>query len=123
MENTIYGLFQETVNRYRNNLAIIENKRTMTFGELSDMVDMIADSFPDHAKSVGIVMRHRVEMIASILAVLKTGVMYVPAEPTYPTGRIHYMINCHRFLGASMSLYRLFIKQIGFPDVRPGLLQ
>lgn len=47
MENTIYGLFQETVNKYRNNVAIIENKRTMTFGELSDMVDMIADSFPD----------------------------------------------------------------------------
>ena len=75
MENTIYGLFQETVNKYRNNVAIIENKRTMTFGELSDMVDMIADSFPDHTKSVGIVMRHRAEMIASILAVLKTGAM------------------------------------------------
>lgn len=93
MENTIYGLFQETVNKYRNNVAIIENKRTMTFGELSDMVDMIADSFPDHTKSVGIVMRHRAEMIASILAVLKTGAMYVPAEPTFPTGRIHYMMD------------------------------
>jgi len=89
MENTIYGLFQETVNRYRNNLAIIENKRTMTFGELSDMVDMIADSFPDHTKSVGIVMRHVVEMIASILAVLKTGAIYVPAEPTFPTPCSH----------------------------------
>ena len=93
MDNTIYGLFQETVNKYRNNVAIIENKRTMTFGELSDMVDMIADSFPDHTKSVGIVMRHRAEMIASILAVLKTGAMYVPAEPTFPTGRIHYMMD------------------------------
>ena len=41
MENTIYGLFQETVNKYRNNVAIIENKRTMTFGELSDMVDIL----------------------------------------------------------------------------------
>ena len=59
MENTIYGLFQETVNKYRNNVAIIEDKRKMIFGELSDMVDMIADSFPDNTKSVGIVMRHR----------------------------------------------------------------
>ena len=46
MENTIYGLFQETVNKYRNNVAIIENKRTMTFGELSDMVDMILQIIP-----------------------------------------------------------------------------
>ena len=30
MENTIYGLFQETVNKNRSNVAIIENKRTMT---------------------------------------------------------------------------------------------
>lgn len=56
------------------------------------MVDMIADSFPDGTKAVGIVMRHRAEMIASILAVLKTGAMYVPAEPSFPSGRIHYMM-------------------------------
>ena len=28
MENTIYGLFQETINKYKDNVAIIENKRT-----------------------------------------------------------------------------------------------
>ena len=38
MENTIYGLFQETVNKYRNDVAIIEDKRKMTFGELSDII-------------------------------------------------------------------------------------
>ena len=37
-------------------------------------------------------MRHRAEMIASILAVLKTGAMYIPAEPGFPPGRIHYMM-------------------------------
>lgn len=93
MENTIYGLFKEAVQKYGYKTAIKENKRTLTFRELSDMVDMIADSFPDNTKAVGIVMRHRAEMIASILAVLKTGAMYVPAEPTFPTGRIHYMMD------------------------------
>lgn len=93
MENRIYGLFEDIVEKYRNETAIIENKRRMTFGELSEMVDMIADSFPDDTHAVGIVMRHRAEMIASILAVLKTGAMYVPAEPSFPTGRIHYMMD------------------------------
>ncbi len=93
MDNTIYGLFQKTVEANRNSVAIIENRRAMTFGELSDMVDMIADSFPPHTRAVGIVMRHRAEMIASILAVLKTGAMYVPAEPSFPTARIHYMMD------------------------------
>ena len=64
----------------------------MTFGELSNMVDMITCSFPQEVHSIGIVMRHRTEMIASILAVLKCGGRYVPAEPDFPTGRIHDMM-------------------------------
>ena len=92
MENTIYGLFKDVVSKQPNAPAIIENKRTLTFSELSSMVDMIADSFPNGTKAVGIVLRHRAEMIASIFAVLKTGAKYIPAEPTFPTGRIHYMM-------------------------------
>ena len=93
MENTIYGLFRAMVDRQGDAPAVIEDKRIMTFKELSAMVDMIADSFPDDTKSVGIVMRHRAEMVASIFAVLKTGAMYVPAEPSFPTGRIRYMMD------------------------------
>lgn len=92
MENTIYRLFRAMAERQPDAPAIVENERTMTFRELSAMVDMIADSFPDNTHAVGIVMRHRAEMSASILAVLKTGAMYIPAEPSFPTGRIHYMM-------------------------------
>ena len=92
MDNTIYGLFQKIVREHKTAPAIIEDNRTLTFGELSDMTDMIADSFPDNTRAVGIVMRHRAEMIASILAALKTGALYVPAEPTFPPGRIRYMM-------------------------------
>ena len=93
MENTIYGLFRAMVDKQGDAPAVIEDKRIMTFKELSAMVDMIADSFPDNTKAVGIVMRHRAEMVASIFAVLKTGAMYVPAEPSFPTGRIRYMMD------------------------------
>lgn len=92
MTDTIYTLFENTVKNHRQEKAIIENGRTMTFGELSDMVDMIAGSFPKEVSSIGIVMSHRGEMIASMLAALKCGARYVPAEPSFPTGRIHYMM-------------------------------
>ena len=92
MENTIYGLFKTIVMSQPDAPAVIENKRTLSFRELSEMTDMIADSFPENVRSIGVVMRHRAEMIASILAVLKAGAMYVPAEPTFPVGRIHYMM-------------------------------
>lgn len=90
--NTVYSLFQNVVAENRDRTAIIENDRTMTFGELSDLVDLIAGSFPEKLTSVGIVMSHRAEMIAAILAVLKCGARYVPAEPNFPTGRIRYMM-------------------------------
>lgn len=90
--DTIYSLFQKVVKEHENAPAIIENDRTMTFGELSNMVDMITCSFPQEVHSIDIVMRHRTEMIASILAVLKCGGRYVPAEPDFPTGRIHDMM-------------------------------
>ncbi len=48
------------------------------------MADLIAGSFPERITSVGIVMSHRAEMIAAILAVLKCGARYVPAEPNFP---------------------------------------
>lgn len=92
MINTIYGKFMQVVDTYPDQPAVIENNRTMNFIELSEMVDMIANTFPDDLKAVGIVMTHRAEMIAAMLAILKCGAMYVPAEPTFPLGRIHYMM-------------------------------
>ena len=44
--DTIYSLFQKVVKEHENAPAIIENDRAMTFGELSNMVDMITCSFP-----------------------------------------------------------------------------
>ena len=90
--NTIYSLFQSVVTENSSKTAIIENDRTLTFGELSNLVDLIAGSFPEKITSVGIVMSHRAEMIAAILAALKCGARYVPAEPNFPTGRIRYMM-------------------------------
>ncbi len=92
MTETIDQLFREIVETYPEEPAIIEDNRVLTFQELSRMVDQIAAGFPSDLTSVGIVMRHRAEMIAAILAVLRKGARYIPAEPDFPTGRIHDMM-------------------------------
>lgn len=92
MTDTIYSLFKKIADNHKNEAAIIENNRTVSFGELSHLVDLIAGSFPNKITSVGIVMSHRAEMIASLFAVLKCGARYIPAEPSFPTGRIQYMM-------------------------------
>ncbi len=90
--DAIYSTFQQIVNDYPDYPAIIEDDRVLTFTGLSGMVDQIAATFPAEVHSVGIVKRHRAEMIASIFAVLKCGARYIPAEPDFPTGRIRDMM-------------------------------
>lgn len=92
MTETIYSLFEQTVECHKNEIAIIENSKKLTFGQLSNMVDILASTFPKDVSSVGIVMGHKAELITGILAVLKCGAKYVPVEPKFPTGRIHYMM-------------------------------
>lgn len=90
--DTIYALFANIAAQNSDKTAIIENNRTLTFGELANLVDIIAASFPQNIASVGIVMNHRAELIAAILAVLKCGARYIPAEPDFPQGRLHDML-------------------------------
>ncbi len=92
MQDTIYSKFTRIVQSYPDSPAIIECGRSLTFRELSALVDRISNSFPEGSKSIGIIMNHRAEMIAAMLAVLKCGARYVPAEPSFPVGRIRYMM-------------------------------
>lgn len=92
MENTIYDLFKCISDKHKDCPAIIENNSVMTFAELSDMVDMLAELIPNNVNIVGIMMNHSAKMIASIFATLKNGLTYIPVEPNFPIERIKYMM-------------------------------
>ena len=82
---SIYSEFKKIVSSSPDGIAVKDDLRTLTFSELEALADTIAAGFPVRNPAyVGIVMDHGVEMIASILAVLKTGAAYVPAEPSFP---------------------------------------
>jgi len=90
---SIYSKFRKNVSAIPDAVAIKDDSRTLTYAELDGLIDTIAAGFPEsNPARVGVVMDHSVEMIASILAVLKTGAAYVPAEPSFPIERIRYMM-------------------------------
>lgn len=92
-KRTIYTHFKDMVEKYPDNTAILEDDRSLTYSQLDEMVDSILAKFYDNMPSfVGIVMKHGVEQIAAMLAVLKSGAAYVPAEPFLPKDRIDYMM-------------------------------
>lgn len=91
---TIYSRFHQIAEMYPSQPAVRDSEGTLTFAELDRLADAIAVRFYDCGqKSVGIVMSHGRRQIAAMLAVLKSGAAYVPAEPTLPAERIRYMMH------------------------------
>ncbi len=90
---SIYSEFRKKVAATPDAVAVQDCFRALTYAQLDALANTIAASFPAKDPAyVGIVMDHGVEMIAAILAVLKAGAAYVPAEPSFPVERIRYMM-------------------------------
>lgn len=91
--DTIYDGFLETARRDPTATAIIDEHGEVSYQQLEHMANEIAARLPEQARFVGIIMDHSAEMIAAILATLKQGAAYVPAEPDFPPARIAFMMN------------------------------
>lgn len=63
MEETLYSLFEKAAEKYRTEIAIIENNRTLTFGELFDLMDMIAESFVRFAERKRLLLNGNIFLI------------------------------------------------------------
>lgn len=113
-KRTIYSRFKEVVKRQPDTLAIAEDTVSVTFKELDTLVNNIAATFYDRQeKFIGIVMRHGIYQIASMLAVLKSGAAYVPAETFLPKDRIDYMM---KNAGAGLIIDDQYCKNIPCTD-------
>ena len=90
---TIYSRFHQQVEKYPEATAVATDNEYITYSSLDRRVDAILEKIGrDDANPIGIVMTHGIDMIAAMLAVLKSGAAYVPAEPTLPKARIDYMM-------------------------------
>lgn len=113
--STIYSRFKEIVGISPDVPAVIEEDRTVSYSQLDSMVDCILAKFDDiKPEYVGIVMSHGVEQIAAMLAVLKSGAGYIPAEPSLPQERIDYMM---RSAGVRLVINDNYCRDLKAPGV------
>ena len=95
--NTIYSRFSRWAGLRPDAVAVTGDGYQVTYRELDAMANAVMTKFySDGYRAVGIVMSHGVRMIAAMLAVLKSGAAYVPAEPSLPRERIDYMMRTAR---------------------------
>ena len=84
-EATIKSLFEKQVKDTPNNIALFYNEKLLTYTELNEKANIIAWTIKKYLKGlntfVAIMMDRSIELIATIIAVLKAGAAYVPIDP------------------------------------------
>jgi amino acid adenylation domain-containing protein len=95
-EHCLQHLFEAQVERTPEAAALVCHEETLSYGELNGRANQLAHHLrrlgvgPETV--VGIMLERSVEMMCSVLAVLKAGGAYLPLELSYPTERLGFML-------------------------------
>jgi natural product biosynthesis luciferase-like monooxygenase protein len=89
-------LFLESVAQYSDRDALVFQGKHYSYAELDEMVEIIIQRLQENGTHPGDIVAICLErspmMIASLLAVLKTGAVYLPLDPTYPQDRLDFIL-------------------------------
>ncbi|MFT6835662.1 MAG: amino acid adenylation domain-containing protein, partial [Francisellaceae bacterium] len=88
----IHQLFEEQVIKTPDNVAIVFEGSKVTYSELNEKANQVAHYLLEHGVKpntlVGICIERSINMVISMLGVLKSGAGYLPIEPNSPKGRV-----------------------------------
>jgi amino acid adenylation domain-containing protein len=93
---TFAELFDESVANYTDNAAIVFEGRTITYRELDNLSDQMIHHLHNFCylkknDFVGVKLERSDWLIISFVAILKSGMVYVPIDTTYPQERVQYI--------------------------------
>ena len=103
-DKTISQLFEEQATKTPDAVALVFEDQELTYQELNERANSLANYLrkkgvgPDDL--IGVMVNRSLEMIVSLLAVLKAGGAYIPIDPSYPKERVEYMLknSCAKLL-------------------------
>ena len=93
---SLHSLFESSADREPERQALVFGERSFTFLELEQRSNRIAHQLRDMGAQpgqlVGVCLERTPDLVATLLAVLKSGAAYVPLDPAYPANRIAYVL-------------------------------
>ena len=100
---TLYQVFEQQVNQFPDNIALIFNDEELSYRELERQVSQLAEMIKTTYRKefgqpiakdtlIGLYLERGFSMVVSILAVLKNGAAYVPISTEFPRERSLYIV-------------------------------
>lgn len=95
--SNVLDLFKTLVNKFPGTVAVKCENNSVSYKELDALSDHIAKYLLGKGikveSMIPICMERSIEMVASIIGILKAGAAYVPVDKELPAERIHFMLN------------------------------
>lgn len=89
-------LFEKTAVRNPEKIAVVGNNEELTYAGLSGLVSQYAGMFRKAGLTPGnrvaVMMERSVRLPAVLIAIMKSGGVYIPLDPVYPAGRIRLVL-------------------------------
>lgn len=96
LEKSLHEWIEAQVERTPEATALIFEESHLTYRQLNTQANRLAHALRSlgvgPAVMVGVCMERSLEMVISLLAILKAGGCYTPLDPTYPSQRLNYML-------------------------------
>ena len=91
----IHRLVERAVQAHPERTAVVLGDRQITYRQLNERADALAQAVLHHApdtRLIGVSSSRSIEMIISVLAILKSGKAYLPLDPTHPSQRLQQIV-------------------------------
>jgi amino acid adenylation domain-containing protein/thioester reductase-like protein len=92
----IHDLFKEQAKRTPDAVAVQFENQSLTYRELDRRADQLASVLTDQGVKpgtlVGLLVKRSLDMLIGLFGVLKAGGAYLPLDPSFPSGRLTFML-------------------------------
>jgi non-ribosomal peptide synthetase-like protein len=92
----LHQLFENTVEKYPENIAVQFNGDTITYSDLNEKANRLARFLRTlglgASDLAGIFLSRTPDMYIAMLGILKAGAAYIPIDPKYPAERVRFIL-------------------------------
>ncbi|WP_144695839.1 non-ribosomal peptide synthetase [Chitinophaga vietnamensis] len=124
-EATLHQLFETQVQRHPQRTALVWGEEEMSYQTLNEKANRVAAAIQAalpgvHNPVVAVLLPRGMDMIITLMGILKAGAAYLPIDPDYPQDRISYMLEdsntplliSHSAIDQAFQGSRLYVDQL-----------